>query len=565
MKPQSKFLLILIFLLAFFLRVYKLGEFPVGFHVDEVKVGWNALSLLKTTRDDHGNDFPFYYNSFGDYRPAGIFYVTMPSIAIFGNTEFATRLPSALFGALSVFPLFLFVRQLSKSKLNKNLLHESTALLASFLLAISFWHIEVSRATSEVIISNFLVITSLYLFVRAIDTKKKSAILFILSFVFLVISYLFYHTIRLVAPLIFILISAYFWKTLTKETKKNLFVACGAIILLTLIFSSTTEARARISQISIFNDVDVLYQYKRLKSESSNLPKIVERLLHTKISIVGGRFVEEYGSYFSTDFLIGNAARPYRYVTPGIGLLSYVEIIFLAVGVIQMMRGNKNFLPLLLLLVAPISSALTTEDVPNLHRALLMLPFLMIIESYGFEYLVTFSKKYKKKIVYILSFLIALNLFYFLHMYFVHSQIHRPFLQTFVLDNPSYRNNGAKELTLRLDKLKEEYGKIVVTNYPDDPYPWYAFFTGKDPAEFNKFAVTRKDGPWMYRNILFSQMRCPSDDAFVKEEVKKLLVVDAGDPVCAYNTKIKDGLAIKIKEKIYRPDGSEVYALLERK
>src|SRR5260221_370864 len=473
MKPQSKFLLILIFLLAFFLRVYKLGEFPVGFHVDEVKVGWNALSLLKTTRDDHGNDFPFYYNSFGDYRPAGIFYVTMPSIAIFGNTEFATRLPSALFGALSVFPLFLFVRQLSKSKLNKNLLHESTALLASFLLAISFWHIEVSRAT--------------------------------------------------------------------------------------------TEARARISQISIFNDVDVLYQYKRLKSESSNLPKIVERLLHTKISIVGGRFVEEYGSYFSTDFLIGNAARPYRYVTPGIGLLSYVEIIFLAVGVIQMMRGNKNFLPLLLLLVAPISSALTTEDVPNLHRALLMLPFLMIIESYGFEYLVTFSKKYKKKIVYILSFLIALNLFYFLHMYFVHSKIHRPFLQTFVLDNPSYRNIGAKELTLRLDKLKEEYGKIVVTNYPDDPYPWYAFFTGKDPAEFNKFAVTRKDGPWMYRNILFSQMRCPSDDAFVKEEVKKLLVVDAGDPVCAYNTKIKDGLAIKIKEKIYRPDGSEVYALLERK
>ena len=45
-----------IFALALFLRIFKLGEFPYGFHVDEVKVAWNALSILKTGRDDQGNN-----------------------------------------------------------------------------------------------------------------------------------------------------------------------------------------------------------------------------------------------------------------------------------------------------------------------------------------------------------------------------------------------------------------------------------------------------------------------------------------------------------------------------
>ena len=61
--------IILIFLLALGLRIYKLGTFPVGFHVDEVKVGWNALSILKTGKDDWGNRLALYYNSFGDFRP----------------------------------------------------------------------------------------------------------------------------------------------------------------------------------------------------------------------------------------------------------------------------------------------------------------------------------------------------------------------------------------------------------------------------------------------------------------------------------------------------------------
>src|SRR4030043_2215732 len=140
---MEKKLLFLIFLLALLLRVYKLGVFPIGFHIDEAKVGWNAFSILKTGKDDLGNRFSLYYNTFGDYRPTGIFYLTIPSIAVFGRNEFAVRFPSAFFGALTILPLYLFVTEISKSKKDKGKL-SLFGLTASFLLAVSPWHIETS-------------------------------------------------------------------------------------------------------------------------------------------------------------------------------------------------------------------------------------------------------------------------------------------------------------------------------------------------------------------------------------------------------------------------------------
>ncbi|MBP9797272.1 MAG: glycosyltransferase family 39 protein, partial [Chitinophagales bacterium] len=118
MAQEPLYQIIGIFLLALIIRLYKLGEFPVGFHIDEVKVGWNALSILKTLRDDQGNLLPLYYNTFGDYRPTGIFYLSIPALAIFGNTIFAVRLTSSIFGALTVIPIYLITKHLFKNKEN---------------------------------------------------------------------------------------------------------------------------------------------------------------------------------------------------------------------------------------------------------------------------------------------------------------------------------------------------------------------------------------------------------------------------------------------------------------
>src|SRR5437016_2654950 len=88
-------LLAIIFSLAFFLRVYKLGDVPTGFHRDEAYLGYNAYSILKTGKDISGNMLPLHLKSFL-YSPAGYSYFSIPFIVLFGLNEFAIRFPSAI-------------------------------------------------------------------------------------------------------------------------------------------------------------------------------------------------------------------------------------------------------------------------------------------------------------------------------------------------------------------------------------------------------------------------------------------------------------------------------------
>ena len=98
--------LLLIFFLALFLRLIFLGSVPAGFHNDEVDVGYVGKFIVLNGKDPAGNILPLAFNKFGDFRPTGLFYLAGISQLIFGSNEFAVRLPTALFGALTVFPLF---------------------------------------------------------------------------------------------------------------------------------------------------------------------------------------------------------------------------------------------------------------------------------------------------------------------------------------------------------------------------------------------------------------------------------------------------------------------------
>src|SRR3990167_11418260 len=107
--------LLLIFFLALFLRLIFLGSVPAGFHNDEVDVGYVGKFIVLNGKDPAGNILPLEFNKFGDFRPTGLFYLAGISQLIFGSNEFAVRLPTALFGALTVFPLFFLARELFSS------------------------------------------------------------------------------------------------------------------------------------------------------------------------------------------------------------------------------------------------------------------------------------------------------------------------------------------------------------------------------------------------------------------------------------------------------------------
>ncbi len=95
------------------------------------------------------------------------------SIKLFGTEPWALRIVSGIFGTLTVLGLYLLTKQL----FNK----ESVALLSSFFLATSFWHINFSRIGFRAIMAPAFLVWSLFLLFKIVNQTKKNWLLPILA------------------------------------------------------------------------------------------------------------------------------------------------------------------------------------------------------------------------------------------------------------------------------------------------------------------------------------------------------------------------------------------------
>ena len=143
---KTKYFLILVLLIAIFLRFWNLGGVPPSASMDEASIGYNAYSILKTGLDEFGQVPLISQRGYDDYRRSTYLFLVSPSVGIFGLNAFSIRLPAAVLSVLTVFAtyyimLLLFTKRLPQANI--------LALLASFLLAISPWHIYISRLGHE--------------------------------------------------------------------------------------------------------------------------------------------------------------------------------------------------------------------------------------------------------------------------------------------------------------------------------------------------------------------------------------------------------------------------------
>ena len=90
------------------LRFYQLGQIPLSLDWDEASNAYNAYSILKTARDEYGKLLPLYSRSFDDYKPPAYMYMEVPAVSIFGLTQFAARLPSAIVGVLTILVIYYY-------------------------------------------------------------------------------------------------------------------------------------------------------------------------------------------------------------------------------------------------------------------------------------------------------------------------------------------------------------------------------------------------------------------------------------------------------------------------
>src|SRR3989338_10995101 len=203
------FVLGLILILAAILRFWHLAQTPPGLYWDEASLGYNAYSILKTGRDEHGKFLPFTnFAAFGDYKPPGYIYAAVPSVGVFGLNEFAVRFPSALAGTLAVLVTYFLTRKLfSKRKI---------ALLASFFLAISPWSIHFSRVAFDANLAALFSLLGIYLFVKF---AKDKGFWIIISVLFFVLAVNTYTGQRLFVPFILIVLLIQFRKQVFRNLK----------------------------------------------------------------------------------------------------------------------------------------------------------------------------------------------------------------------------------------------------------------------------------------------------------------------------------------------------------
>ena len=98
----------LILLLAFLLRFWQINKIP-SLNPDEAALGYNAYSLIRTGKDEHGVSWPLHFKSFGDYKPGGYVYLAIPFVKVLGLSPLAVRLPNLIFSVLTVYVLYRLV------------------------------------------------------------------------------------------------------------------------------------------------------------------------------------------------------------------------------------------------------------------------------------------------------------------------------------------------------------------------------------------------------------------------------------------------------------------------
>lgn len=540
MSKKIILLLILIIIVAFGLRLWELGKVPLSPDWDEVALGYNAYSIMQTGRDEYGKFLPIILRSFDDYKPALYAYLTIPFISILDLTVVAVRLPSAIFGILTVLAVFFLVKELFKK--------DNIALLSSGLLAISPWHIQFSRVAFEANVGVALNVFGILFFLKAF---KRPWFLF-LSALMWGLSLHVYQSEKIFIPLLIAILVFSFRKELLTIGKKYIYISLiiFTIICLPLILFTLTnkDALSRAKTVSVFSNSSII---------GANTEKLVrDRANNDILGLVLDNRRVEFAKYIASGYLShldfnwlfikGDIARHHA---PGMGLMYLVELPFLLIGIYMLIFGNfdkavKLFI-ILWFLIIPIPASVT-NDVPHAVRTISFLPILQIFTAIGIISALQKISNFKiKYLLFSLCFLLFIfNFSYYLNQYFVQQNYFYA----------KYWQYGYENIVNYIDDVQKNYNKIIVSNTPplDQSYMFFLFYLKYDPARYLKEGGTASgkiEGRNQFANFEFRKF-----DYNEEKEKNILLIGSTFDFQEVYKTIHEanypdKSIAIKVVEK----------------
>lgn len=516
-------LLIVILILAALLRLWGLAYNPPHLSSDEAALGYNAYSILKTGRDEHGEFLPIIFKSFGDWKPGLYVYLTIPFVAALGLTELAVRLPAAISGVVAILLVCLVAQRLFDNK--------RVGTLAAFFLAASPWHLQFTRGAWEAGVSLTLILAGVYFFLQAVDKKPRALIL---SAVFFALTLWTYQGAKL-STLIVIAILFLLFRERIFATPRRVFGAMflGLIVAIPVVLSL---AQGKVGRLEVYS----IFSYRRP-------PEIVQEIVDQDNATVNswqyflyhseplnfargilGRWTNHYSGRFL--FFDGDWANP-RHASPNVGVLLLSDIVLLILGFVSLARAKYSQAMLFVALwfvLAPLPAALSRDSVHAVRSLNLVVP-LSIVIALGVEKLL---RNTSKKIVVVFAIIYVANYLYYLDAYWVHAP----------KKNSQSWQYGYEQMVEKVSGLQTKYSEIVIKQDYTQPYIFFLFYQRYDPAKYQKIAqsvyvpsqygdvglVSKLDNI-KFREINWSADQGASGKLFVVDPIK-VPTQDSSDP-----------------------------------
>lgn len=471
--------LTLILILAAAARFIFLNSLPPLLLQDEANLGFNAISIAQTGRDEWGQRLPLTFFSFGDDKPPVYVYATALVAIVSGWSPVLPRIPSALAGVISVLLVALWTRKVFKN--------DVTALLAALTLAVSPWGVHLSRMALEANLALMFLLGGLTAYTYALESKKHSLKLLVLAALSLALSSYTYIAYKMVIALLLIavaaieLLAAKPWKRGTFSLKKLaaqpsllLLIFTGLLVLPSIFFGGNLtryNQTALVTNESITANMSFYQGSCHLLSGNLELPplRLLCRAVWNEHTLPLLLTTENGIQHLSPNALFFTGDTTFNRNPAATGMFFWYLLPLYLIGFAVM--AHRPQLRLLVFLgwgISLLPSALT--GAPHLIRMSVHLPFAILLIAAGIDWL----RQRLPASAFILPLLLLGSFGIFFLKYavgvFAESQEFHGYVQP--IAQAAYREWKA--------------GKIVYVdpNIAPEMHTYIAFWNNMDPAEY---------------------------------------------------------------------------------
>jgi len=422
------------------IRLYQIGEIPFGYTWDEAAITYDAWGIALWHRDQWATLMPLTFKSFGDFKAPGLIYLLAVVFSITGLQLNAIRIVSCLAG-IALIPVTWGISRILFRKNTK------VADWAAFLIAISPWHVHMSRIGLEANVATTMTAIGVLLFLKGLKQKWW----WILSAVFFLASFYTYHSTKITVPLTVLLLLVFF-----KEKVKKQLPLLGLFLLLLALGTSP-----------------YFLSIKTGGAERAGTLLFIENGRPTWSIEQSRLLVDNILAHFSPDFWVNGRQEDTRNLTTGFGIIYLTAVPFFLFALFITHQSRSVQLIGLMVIIGMLPS-LFSKTAPHALRAAQALPSTEILTSVGIVLMgATLGKRRKFAYPTIFTlFLISFALFGY------------HYFTTYAQSTPLDFQFGYKEVYDSIREDKKTVDKIIFTDAYGQPYIYALLYQKITPQEF---------------------------------------------------------------------------------